>query len=237
MNVYHTPQYQAYRQKCGSLYSEKYRSSLPGKTWELAEGYSVQTDYYEGYLEHQIRVARHQLLDSTGQAVYTWDNLDFDGEFCTLISHANGRRYLIFRENLYGYSVLEIETGQALHYIPEKSWPLDGRPGQETFIWSGVSYDAKSNLLAVFGCYWASTNDTLFLDFSDPMQIQDCGQWLEMHCVVDADYNWYDDIDLERFGADGLLYFRALSAEDGTRADFVFPVERILELVQRKREE
>ena len=126
MNVYHTPQYQAYWQKCAFLYSEKYRSSLPGKTWELPEGYSVQTDYYEGYLEHQIRAARHQLLDSTGQVVYTWDNLDFDGEFCALISHANGRRYLILRENLYGYSVLEIETGQALHYIPEKSLPLDG---------------------------------------------------------------------------------------------------------------
>ena len=32
MNVYHTPQYQAYRQECAFVFSEEHRSSLPGKT-------------------------------------------------------------------------------------------------------------------------------------------------------------------------------------------------------------
>lgn len=234
MNVYHTPQYQAYRRKCAVVFSEEYRSTLPGKTEELPGGYSVCSDYYMGHLQYQIRAARHQLLDNRGQVVYTWDNLDFDGEFCTLIVHANGKRYLIFREDLYGYSVLEVETGRTLHYIPEKSWPLKEKMGEETFIWTGAAYDPGTSLLAVSGCYWASTNDTLFLDFSRPMEEQDCAWWLEMHEVVDPEYDLWDDIDLERFGEDGLLYFRAFSAVDGSRADFTFPEEHILELVKRK---
>lgn len=234
MNVCHTPQYQDYRRRCAFVFSEEYRSSLPGKTWELPEGYSVCTDYYAGHLEYQIRAARHRLLDREGQVVYTWDNLDYDGEFCALISHANGKRYLIFREYLYGYSVLELETGETLHYLPGKSWPLDGRQGEETFIWTGAAYDPGTGLLAVSGCYWAGTNDTLFLDFSHPLEEQDCDQWLEMHDAVDPGYDLYDDIDLERFGEDGLLYFRAFSAEDGKRRNFTFPTDRLLALVREK---
>ena len=234
MNVYHTPQYQAYRQECAFVFSEEYRSSLPGKREALFGGYSVHTDDYTGHLQYQICAARHQLLDSGGQVVYTWDNLDFDGEFCTLVGHANGNHYLVFREDLYGYSVLEVETGETMHYIPEKSWPLDGGMGKETFIWTNAAYNPETSLLAISGCYWAGTNDTLFLDFSRPLEEQDCDQWLEMHDVVDPGYDLYDDIDLERFGEDGLLYFRAFSAEDGKRRDFTFPTDRILELVREK---
>lgn len=231
MNVYHTPQYQAYRQECAFVFSEEHRSSLPGKTELLSEGYSVRTDYYTGQGRYQLHAARHQLLDSGGQVVYTWDNLDFDGEFCKLISHANGRRYLVFREDLYGYSVVEVETGQAVHYFPDRSW----QPGWETFIWTGVRYDPQSNLLAVSGCYWACPNGTLLLDFSDPLEEQDWKQWLDVQDVVDPDLDIYDDIDLERFGEDGLIYFRTSSAEDGTRGELTFPIEQALALVRAKK--
>lgn len=170
MNVYHTPQYQAYRQECAFVFSEEHRSSLPGKTELLSEGYSVRTDYYTGQGRYQLHAARHRLLDSGGQVVYTWDNFNDDGEFYRLFPHANGNHYLVFREDLYGYSVLEVETGRTMHYIPEKSWPLDGRQGKETFIWTGVAYDAATSLLAVWGCYWACPNGTLLLDFSDPLE-------------------------------------------------------------------
>ena len=79
MNVYHTPQYQQFRRENSFVFSEEYRSTLPGKMETLAEGYSVCTDYYMGHLQYQIRAARHRLLDSGGQVVYTWDNLDYDG--------------------------------------------------------------------------------------------------------------------------------------------------------------
>ena len=235
MNVYHTPQYQAYRQECAFVFSEEHRSSLPGKTELLSEGYSVRTDYYTGQGRYQLHAARHRLLDIGDRVVYTWDNINDDGEFYRLIPHANGNHYLVFREDLYGYSVLEVETGRTMHYIPEKSWPLDGRQGKETFIWTNVAYDAATSLLAVWGCYWACPNGTLLLDFSDPLEEQDWKRWLDVQDVVDPDLDIYDDIDLERFGEDGLIYFRTSSAEDGARGELTLPTEQVLDLVRAKK--
>lgn len=232
MNVYHTPQYQKFRQEQAFLFSEDCLCQRPGKEPELPQGWTVCTSRYQGGL---YRAARHQLLDSGDQVVYTWDNINDDGEFYRLFPHANGNHYLVFREDLYGYSVLEVETGRTMHYIPEKSWPLDGRQGEETFIWTNVAYDAATNLLAVSGCYWACPNGTLLLDFADPLAEQDWKVWLDVQNVVDPDYDLYDDINLERFGKNGLLHFKTFSAEDGSPGGFTLPADRILELVQEKK--
>ena len=232
MNVYHTPQYQKFRQEQAFLFSEDCLCQRPGKEPELLQGWTVCTSRYQGGV---YRAARHQLLDSGGQVVYTWDNINDDGEFYRLFPHANGNHYLVFREDLYGYSVLEVETGRTMHYIPEKSWPLDGRQGEETFIWTNVAYDAATNLLAVSGCYWACPNGTLLLDFADPLAEQDWKVWLDVQNVVDPDYDLYDDINLERFGKNGLLHFKTFSAEDGSPGGFTLPADRILELVQEKK--
>lgn len=236
MNVYHTPPYQQFRRENSFVFSEECRSGLPGTTEPLLEGYSVRTDYYVGHLQHQIRAARHSLLDSGGQVVYTWDNLDDDGEFYRLIPHANGRHYLIFREDLYGYSVLELETGETAHYVPEQSWPLDGGQAQETFIWTGAAYDPKSNLLAVWGCYWACPNSMVFLDFSDPLMEQDCGCWVEMHEVVDPDYDLYDDIEMENWNVRGWTRFRCASATGNSGwQELLVPQEKIVDAVREKK--
>lgn len=232
MNVYHTPQYQSFRREQAFLFSEDCLCQRPGKEPEFPRGWTVHTSRYQGGV---YRAARHQLLDSGGQVVYTWDNINDDGEFYQLLPHANGNHYLVFREDLYGYSVLEVETGRTMHYIPEKSWPLDGRQGEETFIWTGVAYDAATNLLAVSGCYWACPNGTLLLDFADPLAEQDWKVWLDVQNVVDPDYDLYDDINLERFGKNGLLHFKTFSAEDGSPGGFTLPADRILELVQEKK--
>jgi hypothetical protein len=232
MNVYHTPQYQKFCQEHAFLFSEDCLCQRPGKEPELPQGWTVRTSRYQGGV---CRAARHQLLDSGGQVVYTWDNFNDDGEFYRLFPHANGNHYLVFREDLYGYSVLEVETGRTMHYIPEKSWPLDGRQGKETFIWTNVAYDAATSLLAVWGCYWACPNGTLLLDFSDPLEEQDWKRWLDVQDVVDPDLDIYDDIDLERFGEDGLIYFRTSSAEDGARGELTLPTEQVLDLVRAKK--
>lgn len=38
-----------------------------------------------------------------------WRNLDTDAKFCSMFRHRGGNHYLIFRTELYGYSVLEME--------------------------------------------------------------------------------------------------------------------------------
>ena len=232
MNVYHTPQYQSFRQEHAFLFSEDCLCQRPGKEPELPQGWTVRTSRYQGGL---YRAARHQLLDSGGQVVYTWDNFNDDGEFYRLFPHANGNHYLVFREDLYGYSVLEVETGRTMHYIPEKSWPLDGRQGEETFIWTGVAYDAATNLLAVWGCYWACPNSMVFLDFSDPLSEQDCGCWVEMHEIMDPDYDLFDDIDMINWNVRGWTCFECTSATDTGRTEELVPQEKILDAVRGKK--
>lgn len=233
MNVYHTPQYQSFRREHAFLFSEDCLCQRPGKEPELPQGWTVRTSRYQGGV---CRAARHQLLDSGGQVVYTWDNINDDGEFYRLLPHANGNHYLVFREDLYGYSVLEVETGRTMHYIPEKSWPLDGRQGEETFIWTNVAYDAATNLLAVWGCYWACPNSMVFLDFSDPLSEQDCGCWVEMHEIMDPDYDLFDDIDMINWNVQGWTCFECTSAtEDTGRTEELVPQEKILDAVRRKK--
>ena len=53
--------------------------------------------------------------------------------------------------------------------------------------------------------------------------------------MVDPDLDIYDDIDLERFGEDGLIYFRTSSAEDGARGELTLPTEQVLDLVRAKK--
>lgn len=235
MNVYHTPQYQNFRQEHAFLFSEDCLCQRPGKENELPQGWTVRTSRYQ-YQGGVCRAARHQLLDIGGQVVYTWDNINDDGEFYQLIPHANGNHYLVFREDLYGYSVLEVETGRTMHYIPEKSWPLDGRQGKETFIWTNVAYDAATNLLAVWGCCWACPNSMVFLDFSDPLSEQDCGCWVEMHEIMDPDYDLFDDIEMTNWNVRGWTCFQCTSAtEDAGWMEELVPQEKILDAVRNKR--
>ena len=176
------------------------------------------------------------LSSSWCQVVYTWDNINDDGEFYRLLPHANGNHYLVFREDLYGYSVLEVETGRTMHYIPEKSWPLDGRQGEETFIWTGVAYDAATNLLAVWGYYWACPSSMAFLDFSDPLSEQDCGCSVEMHEIIDPDYDRFDDIEMTNWNVRGWTCFQCTSAtEDAGQMEELVPQEKILDAVRNKR--
>ena len=106
-----------------------------------------------------------ELLDNEDKVRYAWRNLDTDGEFCSLFRHHNGKHYLIFRTELYGYSVLEVESGQEMHYVPACVHPEEGQKAEEVFIWTSADYDPHTDLLAVIGCIWACPYSTIVLDF------------------------------------------------------------------------
>ncbi len=90
-----------------------------------------------------------------------------DHDFITLIEHRNGREYLIYRIDLYGYSVMDIASGMSVDYIPESSFMGE----EETFIWVGIEYCPVNDLLVADGCYWACPWGFEFYDFSNPMEL------------------------------------------------------------------
>lgn len=128
-------------------------------------------------------------------AIFTWRNLDTGGEFATMFPHSNGKHYLVFRVDLYGYGVLELESGKVLNYVPAEAYPGDSEGFQETFIWTEVAYDPESNLLAVSGCYWAAPYSVIIVDFSDPLAEQSTDRWLDVCTIIDPKFTGIDLVD------------------------------------------
>jgi hypothetical protein len=83
------------------------------------------------------------------------------------IEHSNGFEYLIFRRDLYGYSILNLNSLKVFHYIPKVAI----LPDKESFIWTEVSYSGNSNFLAVEGCYWACPYEIMIFDISNPEKL------------------------------------------------------------------
>jgi hypothetical protein len=130
------------------------------------------------------RLYRKQVL------VFEWRYIGGHDRKASIFRHANGRTYLIFYENLYGYSVLDFSSMKTVNYIPRESAKHDEH-FEETFIWMIPHYDPSSNLLAVEGCVWAAPYSIIVLDFCDPMRIIEANKW------TDLDYDQTKDSYLE----------------------------------------
>lgn len=169
----------------------------------LGQGYEMRSRFYKGKTEWVVHGSENEIFDENGCKLYTWRCIDVDCEFCQLIVHGSGCTYLVFRRDLYGYSVLKLDTMQDFHYIPSDSFPVSQEQKfQETFIWTGVTYDCSSNLLAVAGCYWACPSSIVVLDFTDPMT-EHC--WVDIHSIVDPEYDLYNDLDFSAFEGESLV--------------------------------
>ncbi len=227
MNIAYTPRYAAYRAAHAAIFTPAHRSGRSEQVTPLGDGLRLRTWYCGGEAACRVHASESELLDGCGQVLYRWQKLNGDGEFAALIRHANTRRYLIFRRELYGYSVLEIETGRDFHFVPAESFPEEGEDFRETFIWTGASYDPVSGLLAASGCFWACPNDTLVLDFACPLS--ECPT-VNLHEVLDPEYEKYDDIDLDRWDGRGGMFLRVSSAETGRYGALHLPQERLREL-------
>ena len=116
--------------------------------------------------------------------IFIWKANGNEG-LAQIIEHSDGKKYLLYKEDMYGYSVLDLETLDSVHYIPELSKRGLEDGFEETFIWCEAFYDKQSDLLAVEGCYWGGIYSVIFIDFSDPMKIKEYSDWL---CIGDEDY-------------------------------------------------
>ena len=174
------------RYLCLSLFSPEHRNTELNHTKELSDSFSVRFQGFSGEIgNHHLQMSEGVLFDPEGQERFFWRNTDDDGEFAALIHHANGEHYLVFRFDLYGYGMLDLESLQDMRYIPAQSFPPVREDFKETFIWTDVHYDPESNLLAVSGCYWACPYSVAVLDFSDPMTAQPVARWLDVRSIID----------------------------------------------------
>ena len=125
-----------------------------------------------------------EILNEAGCKVAEFNSI-YEKDSYSFIEHQNGRNYLIFSIDLYGYSVLDLSDYNYVHYVPESSFSK----AEETFIWTNVLYNPGNNLIAVEGCYWAGLWYTEFYDFSRPMDLP-----LQKICST---YDMVEELDID----------------------------------------
>ena len=231
----HEKRYRDWLAQYDAMFAPENRSPQQDEQFPLTDGYSIRSKAYIYDGDLHLCGSESELLDNEGKVRYAWRNLDTDGEFCSLFRHRNGKHYLIFRTELYGYSVLEVESGQEMHYVPACVHPEEGQKTEEVFIWTGADYDPGTDLLAVTGCIWACPYSTIVLDFSCPLQPQLPERWLDLRHIVDPDDTRFDDIEFVRWDSDSLL-LRGCDTEDDRWKEIAIQIGQIQQsLMERQK--
>ena len=234
MNIAYEQRYHDWRRMYDQLFAPENRCPVQDEDLTLSDGFSVRSESYTHNGNLNLSVSENKLLDSKGRALYVWRNLDDSGNFCSLFRHNNGCNYLIFHIELYGYSVIELESKQEMHYVPSQVHPKEGQEADEVFIWTSAYYESDADLLIVNGCIWACPYSTIVLDFSEPLLPQPAEQWLDMRALIDPDFSLYGDIEFAcREGEE--LVFRGRDRDDGTYKEIRVSTERIRADLQKKK--
>ncbi|MBO4473886.1 MAG: hypothetical protein J5750_03125 [Clostridiales bacterium] len=212
MNYYGTEEYKKEMEVLEEQIFSKIRFTEPDRVRELEDGYRVEYYYYA---DEEHRLPGHAPVDGeicrlfrNEEQIYEWKNTDGNSRMADIIHHANGKTYLVFDEDLYGYSVLDLTTRCCMHYIPEESKRKTIEEMVETFIWCRCFYDPKTNQMAVDGCYWASPDSLIVLDFSDPMKTVETENWIDIYRIV---RDTWKDAEEDDIGVD----IEFLKREDG----------------------
>ena len=189
-----------YKDECikfQSLFLEENKAK--SETIILPDDYKILKTTYRGKVNGcNLHGNNCVLSDTKGSVIHTWNNFDDDAEFHTLIHHHNGNRYLVYRQELYGYTVFDLNNNKDFQYYPQ--CVLDGR---EYFIWADIHYNPLNNLLAVSGCIWGAPWGTLIVDFENPMA--EPAFQIDVIDCLDGDYDTYDDADFVRWEGESLV--------------------------------
>ena len=209
MNYYGSPEHMASLQDYDERVFPHCDFSKP--SGEYSPGNGCRVLWYSAKDDNELTRSPYRDLNTgTVNRLYHNDELIFEWRFtgassrkASIIHHANGKTYLLFYEDLYGYSVLDLLSMQSIHYIPQESNDTDESRFEETVIWVVPHYDQQSSLLAVEGCIWAAPYTVLVVDFSDPMRIVEARRWLDLNGDIDSGH--YDEINFIGWDEDSLV--------------------------------
>ena len=149
----------------------------------------LEIDNYLSGGEKKHYCGHTKVFTPEGKRLHEYFNL-YDQHFlCKLIEYSDGRTYLVYREDLYGYSVFEPGTDNLFNYYPAATF----KDGRETFIGTNMHYNIHNNVTAVEGCYWACPSDTVLIKTGNPLEM--FSSYAVLHQIIDREYDIYDGID------------------------------------------
>lgn len=170
-NVAYTNEYLEYRKQFDYIFIDKYKRGSD-KIKQLKDGrQTLITSYYvdDSYevSKYYVHTSKTLVLGCNNNTVAEIRNIIHSVDFFSEVEHSNGKRYLLFSIDVFGYSIMDLSNYEVYHYIPEESFKGD----EETFIWTNVLYCSKNNTIAVDGCFWAAPSGTNIYDFSIPERL------------------------------------------------------------------
>lgn len=166
-NIAYSIEYQEYRKTFDYVFQERYKTK--SEEVPLTDGkHILRISYFNDesceYSKYQVQTSETEVFDNNFNKVAEFRNINHSVNFYSVVEHSNGKNYLIFSIDLYGYSVMNLENYHVYNFVPEESFKGE----VETFIWTDVCYSKKNNIIAVDGCYWACPSSAEFFDFSTP---------------------------------------------------------------------
>ena len=210
INWAYSPEYERRRQECiDALFSPENRRE---ETCENLGGkFSRWKCRYEGVVGGYHRAGCENKIFWCNDIIFTYQSIDENGDFCTLLTHPNARRYLFFKFDLFGYGVLDIDSKETFYYFPAPEVE-DG----ETFIWTEAHFHPSRPLLAVGGCYWGAPYDVFLYEMENPL----CPFTRQgsVHQALDKVYECYTHVDFIRWEEDALI-LRCEGFEDDCKTE------------------
>ena len=200
-NAVNSAQYQARIKQAEALFEGQ--NFTWRQTINLGSGYEIVKDAYRLGATN-FGGGEYTLFDTHKTQIKSWRCIDDRAEFFSLIRHADGKFYLVFRQDLYGYSVLDLASAQIMRFVPDV-WTL----GKESFIFSGVHYLRGWDALAASGCYWGAPNDVHLVSFAEPMSEEQ--RYIDVLDCIQGGYDIYEQADFAGFEGNelSLKCFRA----------------------------
>ena len=200
-NAVNSAQYQARIRQTETLFEGQ--NFTRRQTINLSGGYEIVKDAYR-LGATSFSGGEYTLFDARKMQIISWRCIDDRAEFFGLIRHADGKFYLVFRQDLYGYSVLDLASAQIMRFVPD-AW-LEGK---ESFIWDGVHYLRDWDALAARGCYWAAPNGVHLVSFAEPMSEEQ--RYVDVLDCMQGGYDIYEQADFASFEGNelSLKCFRA----------------------------
>ncbi len=199
-----------YRLECeGQLFIFGNQNLVDTLVTDLPYGYRLEENLYVVKTEDNTTYSGREVSvfhNRADNALCTWKCYDDNAIFYDIIKHSDGNEYLLFRQELYGYSVYCLTTDVFFQYYPQSA--LDG---EECFIWAGVEeYRPEENWLLVTGCYWACPWSIAIIDFENPLSIPRFQLDIRSHLA--GDYFDFDDIYIDHW-EDDVLHLKCLYDE------------------------
>ena len=200
-NAVNSAQYQARIRQTETLFEGQNFTRC--QTINLSGGYEIVKDAYR-LGATSFGGGEYTLFDTHKTQIISWRCIDDRAEFFSLIRRADGKFYLVFRQDLYGYSVLDLASAQIMRLVPD-AW-LEGK---ESFIWDGVHYLRDWDALAASGCYWAAPNGVHLVSFAEPMSEEQ--RYADVLDCIRGGYDIYEQADFAGFEGNelSLKCFRA----------------------------